>query len=165
MIDLQKKHKRRRFVSFSSLDEKKISLSTKDLSPHGVFFGGVILQAVDEIARKVAQTHAEFALEDKGIDFVRFYNSVKKGDILVCYASINKAWKYSLEVGIKVIAEDFRLLDKKKILSAYFTFAINENEQKGETLPMIVPQTKEEKKRYIAAEKRKLLRFGPFSKR
>ena len=165
MIDLQKRYKKNRLVSFSALEEEKISLSTEHLSAHGVFFGGVILQAVDEIARKVAQSHAGFLLDDNGIDCVRFSGSVKKADILVCSASINKAWKFSLEVGVKVIAEDFRLLDKKKILSAYFTFVVKEEDKTQMILPLVIPQTKDQKKRFHAAEKRKLLRFGPFSRR
>lgn len=165
MIDLQKKYKKRHFVSFSSIDDKKISISMDHLSFHGVFYGGIILQTVGEIARNVAMRHAGFLLEDKRIDFVHFCRPVKKGDFLICFASINKAWRSSLEVGVKVMAEDFLLLEKKKILSAYFTFAVNENEKNIASLPLVVPQTREEKKRYLFAEKRKLFRFGPFSRR
>ena len=87
-----------------------------------------------------------------GIDSVRFFSFCKRGDILLCNASVNKAWTDSLEVGVKVIAEDFRTLEKKHILSAYFIF---ESEEENSFINFIICENKIQKKRYFEAEKRK----------
>ena len=77
------------------------------------------------------------------------------GDILACNASVNKVWFSNIEVGVKVVADDFRSLEKKDVLSAYFTFsAINEDSLPYEDIPEIVPEKMEEKRRYAAAESR-----------
>ena len=163
MVDIDSTYYEAKPVSFSSEEDVVLSFSEKDISPHEVFFGGVLLQSVEKIVRQVVQTHTPHPLLNKGIDFVRFYSSIKKEDKLLCYVAINKTWKYSLEVGVKVIAEDFRLLERKKVLSAYFTFSMAEEYRKDGPIVAIIIQNKEEKRRYKAAEKRRILRYGLFS--
>ncbi|MEI6241890.1 MAG: hotdog domain-containing protein [Chlamydiota bacterium] len=126
---------------------------------HEVFFGGSLLQIVNKVASSVALHHAEGVCEMIGIDFVRFFSPVKKGDILVCKASVNRTWHSSLEIGALVIAEDFSLLEQRKVLSAYFTFSVLDESQKPSKVVSVLPESKEERKRYIEAEKRRLFRY------
>ena len=147
-------HKKGKKVSASALENQKIKLFSKDMSPDGIFFGGRLLQTVDGFARVVANNHAEMNCKPLGIDFVRFFSPVKMGDILTCSASVNRTWESIMEVGVKVVAEDFRLLEKKKILSAYFTYSVQEDVG----VAFIIPETKEDEKRYFAAEKRRQYR-------
>ena len=120
------------------------------------YAGTELSEHFKKIANISANRHAEIPLYAKGIDFVRFYSTICKEDKLYCFASVNCAWKLSLEVGVKVTSENFRTLDKKKILSAYFTFSSKENVD----ICSVMPLTEEEIRRYEMAEKRLSIRKG-----
>jgi acyl-CoA hydrolase len=147
------KDRKRRAVSFSAIDNQRIELFPEYMSLHGVIFGGVILDIVDEYVKKVAEKHSDVKCEISAINCIRFFSQIKRDDILVCRASVNRVWDKSLEVGVKVIAEDFRSLDKRHVFSAYFTFeGILED---NKFLPFLFVENKEQKRRYVDAQKRK----------
>lgn len=117
------------------------------------------MQIADTLAAIVAKRHCGTVCVTLGIDSVRFQNPAKRGDILVCMASVNKTWSTSMEVGVKVIAEDFRTLEQKDIFSAYFTFvAVDEDHKPVEIVP-VIPETALQQKRFEEAEKRRVLRL------
>jgi acyl-CoA hydrolase len=70
-----------------------------------------------------------------GIDSVRFLAPAKHGDILVFKASLNRVWKTSMEIGLKVFKEDFRTQERVHILSAYFTFVALDDHLKPVEVP------------------------------
>jgi acyl-CoA hydrolase len=68
-----------------------------------------------------------------------------------------------MEIGVKVIAEDFRTLEQKDILTAYFTFVAMDDELKPVEIIPVVPETQEQIVRYKAAEKRRQYRLSHHS--
>ncbi len=146
-------------VSASAIIDQVVEVFPNDLNPHGTLFGGKLMQVVDGLAAIVAKRHSGRVCVTLGIDSVRFLNPARHGDILVCKASVNKAWHTSMEIGVKVIAEDFRTLEQKDILSAYFTFvALDDNLKPVEIIP-VIPETPEQIKRYEEAERRRHFRL------
>ena len=105
-------------VSESAITDQVVEVFPNDLNPHGTLFGGRVMQIVDSLAAIVAKRHSGLVCVTLGIDSVRFLNPARRGDILVCKASVNRTWRTSMEVGVKVIAEDFRTLEHKDIFSA-----------------------------------------------
>jgi acyl-CoA hydrolase len=157
MFTLQRK-KKGKPVSASAIKNRRVFLSWSQMGPHDIFFGGKVLQSIDHHALEVAMKHAEKKCELVSIDFIRFFSPARREDILVCHASVNHVWDTHLEVGIKVIAEDFRLLEQKEILSAYFLFqAVDETGLPAE-IAQLIPESDEERRRWASAEKRRLLR-------
>src|SRR5579872_7131481 len=142
-------------VSASAIIDQVVEVFPNDLNPHGTLFGGKLMQVVDNLAAIVAKRHSGRVCVTLGIDSVRFLNPARHGDILVCKASVNKTWHTSMEVGVKVIAEDFRTLEQKDILSAYFTFVAVDDELKPIEVISVVPETTKQIERYDAAEKRR----------
>lgn len=151
------KYRKGKTVSETALDNIRISIA--ELPPHELFFGGQLLQQINQYALKVAQKHAETICEPLGIDFVRFFSPVRREDILKCHLAITRAWRTSLEIGIKVVAEDFRLLEEKVVLTAYYTFLAIDEKKCPSSITYVIPETAEEKKRYIAAERRRAARM------
>lgn len=146
-------------VSASAITDQVVEVFPNDLNPHGTLFGGRLMQLVDNLAAIVAKRHSGHVCVTLGIDSVRFLNPARHGDILVCKASVNKTWHTSMEIGVKVIAEDFRTLDQKDILSAYFTFvAMDDDLRPIEVIP-VVPETPEQLERYKQAEQRRQYRL------
>ncbi|MBX7066146.1 MAG: acyl-CoA thioesterase [Parachlamydiales bacterium] len=147
-------------VSASAIIDQVVEVFPNDLNPHGTLFGGKLMQVVDNLAAIVAKRHSGRVCVTLGIDSVRFLNPARHGDILVCKASVNKTWNTSMEIGVKVIAEDFRTLEQKDILSAYFTFvAMGDDDKPVEIIP-VVPETPEQIERFKAAEKRRQHRLS-----
>lgn len=147
-------------VSASAIVDQVVEVFPNDLNPHGTLFGGKLMQLVDNLAAIVAKRHSGKVCVTLGIDSVRFLNPARHGDILVCKASVNKTWRTSMEIGVKVIAEDFRTLDQKDILSAYFTFVAMDDDLKPIEIIPVIPETPEQFARYKAAEKRRLHRLS-----
>ncbi len=147
-------------VSASAIIDQVVEVFPNDLNAHGTLFGGKLMQVVDNLAAIVAKRHSGQVCVTLGIDSVRFLNPAMRGDILVCKASVNKTWRTSMEVGVKVVAEDFRTLEQKDILSAYFTFVAVDDEHKPVEVLPVIPETAEQHARYEQAEKRRLYRLG-----
>lgn len=147
-------------VSASAIIDQVVEVFPNDLNPHGTLFGGRLMQVVDNLAAIVAKRHSGKVCVTLGIDSVRFLNPARHGDILVCKASVNKTWHTSMEVGVKVIAEDFRTLEQKDILSAYFTFVAIDDELKPIDVIPVIPETPEQLQRYKAAERRRQYRLS-----
>lgn len=117
-----------------------------------------IMKIMDEVATHVACMHAEGECITKGIDSIQFFESIEKGDLLICQATINRTWKTSLEVGVKIRAEGFRNLEEKDILSAYFTFIALDHEKLPKEIVPVFAESEEEKRRFREAEIRRLQR-------
>jgi acyl-CoA hydrolase len=142
-------------VSASAIVDQVIEVFPNDLNPHGTLFGGRVLQIVDSLAAIVAKRHSGTVCVTLGIDSVRFLNPARHGDILVCMASVNRTWRTSMEIGVKVMAQDFRTLEMKPILSAYFTFVAVDDFHKPIEVISALPETEIQKKRYAEAEVRR----------
>ena len=146
-------------VSASSIIDQVVEVFPNDINPHGTLFGGRVLQIVDSLAAIVAKRHTGRVCVTLGIDSVRFLNPARHGDILVCMASVNRAWHTSMEIGVKVVAEDFRTLEQKDIFSAYFTFVAVDDDHRPVEINHVIPETKEQVRRFHAAELRRRTRL------
>lgn len=146
-------------VSESAVIDQVIEVFPNDLNSHGTLFGGRLMQIVDMLAAIVAKRHSGKVCVTLGIDSVRFLSPARRGDILICKASVNKTWRTSMEVGVKVFAQDFRTLEQKHILSAYFTFvAMGDDDRPIEIIP-VIPESLEEIRRFKEAEERRKARL------
>ena len=146
-------------VSASAIIDQVVEVFPNDLNPHGTLFGGRVMQIVDSLAAIVAKRHSGRICVTLGIDSVRFLNPARRGDILVCMASVNRAWRTSMEIGVKVVAEDFRTLEQRDIFSAYFTFVAVDDEHKPVEVIPVIPETPEQTQRYHQAEHRRRMRL------
>ncbi len=148
-------------VSFSAV-QKKLSLSFKKSGA----LSASLLEEISSFSLQLAQKHAGSKCVFLSIDSLHFFHPILEKDFLLAKASINRVWDSYMEIGIKVTAEDFRLLQEKDILSAYFTYLAVDKEAKPALVPKVIPQTEEEKKRYQAADlRRKMRSFSNVSKR
>src|SRR5712691_6050511 len=114
----------------------------------GNVFGGVILSLVDRVAAVCAIRHSRRQCVTVSVDKVDFREPIHVGELITAYARVNFAGKTSMEVGVKVIAENVLSGEKRHTNSCYVTYvALDENGQPV-AVPPIVPQTLDEKRRY-----------------
>ena len=131
-----------------------------DLNTIGTLFGGRLMEMADKVAATVAKRHTGKWCVTLGIDSVRFLAPARHGDILDFKAAVNRAWRTSLEVGIKVLAEDFKTGNRTHIVSAYFTFVAVDDAMNPVEVPQIIPETEDERRRFTQADERRKLRMS-----
>jgi acyl-CoA hydrolase len=122
-----------------------------DLNSHQTAFGGIIMAECDRLALVVAERHSGLVCVTASVDSMHFLAPAKENDTLIFYAAINRSWNSSMEIGVKVDAENSYSGEAHHVVSAYFTFvAFNENNQSTK-VPELIPESDIEKQRYKEA--------------
>ena len=135
-----------------------MSTFPNDLNAYGTVFGGLIMSTLDRLALVVAERHSGETCVTASVDSIHFLSPAAKGDVLLFRAAINRSWRSSMEIGVRVLSENSKTKETKHIASAYFTFvAIGENLRPVE-VPKVIPETDKEKRRYEEAERRRARR-------
>lgn len=148
-------------VSDSSVGHYPVEIFPGDLNAKGTVFGGRVLAVMDKIAGYVAQRHSGMDCATLIVDSVRFLAPAKQGETLIFKASANRVWGSSVEVGVKVIAENLQTGKSRNVLSAYLTFVALDENLKPAKIPFdLKPLTKDEKRRYKEAGIRRKLRLA-----
>ena len=127
----------------------------------GKVHGGVILSLMDKIAYTCAASHAKGYCVTASVDSVDFMNPVEVGELLTLYASVNYVGSSSMEVGIKVVSEDFKLGLVKHTNTSYFTMvALDEETRAPVKVAGLQLENEEEIRRFVMGKLRKKLRRG-----
>jgi acyl-CoA hydrolase len=110
---------------------------------------------MDRLAAVVANRHAGCTCVTVSVDAVHFLAPAERGDTLVFCASVNRAWRSSMEIGVRVEAETLGLSSKKHIVSAYFTFVAVDADKKPTAVLPVLPENPQQKARHEEAELRR----------
>ena len=124
----------------------------------GNVFGGVILALVDRVAAVAAIRHARRPCVTVSVDKVDFKEPIHVGELITAYARVNFAGRTSMEVGVKIIAENVVTGEKRHTNSCYVTYVALDDTGVPTAVPAIVPETADEKRRYARASKRRSTR-------
>jgi acyl-CoA hydrolase len=124
----------------------------------GNVFGGAIMRYMDEVAGIVALHHARKMVVTASIDRMDFYAPVYVGNLLVLKAAVNYVGTTSMEVGVRIEAEDALTGASTHTGSCYLTFVALDGDRKPTTIEPVIPVTAEEKRRYKEALARRKLR-------
>ena len=121
----------------------------------GNVFGGVILSMVDRVAAVAAIRHARKQCVTVSVDKVDFREPIRVGELVTAVARVNFTGRTSMEIGVKVVAENVLTGERRHTNSCYLTYvALNDRGEPAE-VPPIVPETEDEKRRYERASKRR----------
>ncbi len=132
----------------------------QDANPAGNIHGGVIMKLIDTAASVVAARHARSNIVTASIDRLDFHHPAYVGDLLFFRASLNLVGRTSMEVGVKVEAENLRTGEVRRTNSAYLTYvALDENGRPCEVPPLVL-ETEEEVRRNRRAKARREVRLA-----
>lgn len=121
----------------------------------GTIFGGTIMSWIDIAAAIAAQRHSNKEVVTASIDSLSFIAPVYKGWVVNLKASVNFTSRTSMEVGVRVDAENPRTGEVFHTASAYTTFVALGSNGKPTLVPELVLETVEEKRRFEEAKRRR----------
>jgi len=125
----------------------------------GHVFGGVMLSMMDKTAAVAAFRHARLNVVTASIDRVDFREPILVGDLVVMKASVNYVGKSSMEVGVRVEAEELLTGRRRHTNSCYLTFVAVDRNGRPVAVPSLVAETPDEARRFQAAEQRRHVRL------
>jgi acyl-CoA hydrolase len=131
-----------------------------DANPLGNLLGGRVMHLVDLAGAIAATRHARCPVVTASVDSMTFLHPVHIGQLLILKSSVNRVFRTSMEVGVKVWVEDLRTGDVRHTSSAYLTFvALGPNNERI-SVPAVIPETDDEKRRYERAGLRREYRLA-----
>lgn len=125
----------------------------------GSVFGGVIMSWIDICGAIAAQRHAQMPVVTASIDYLQFVKPVFTGWIVNLKASVNYVGKTSMEVGVRVDAENPRTGETFHTASAYLSFVALDPSKKPVAIPPLAVESIDEKRRNADAMKRREARL------
>jgi acyl-CoA hydrolase len=135
-----------------------------DANVMGNVFGGSILKFIDEVASIVAFKHSRSNVVTASIDRMDFYSPVYIGDLLRMIASINYVHRTSMEIGVRVEAENPISGQVRHTGTCFLTHVALDKNGKPIPVPPLKLETDEEKRRWSEAEIRRRLRLNLIGK-
>ena len=125
----------------------------------GGAFGGAVMSWIDIAAAISAQRHSQNIVVTASVDDLHFVAPIEAGWVVNLKASVNYAARTSMEVGVRVEAENPLSGEVHHTVTAYLTFVALDKNRKPIEVPPVLPETEEEKRRYKAGEQRRKLRL------
>ncbi len=116
------------------------------------------MQYIDLVGAMAASRHARAITVTASMDHLDFVSPVKVGELLILKASVNRAFRTSMEIGVRVMVEDVREQRLRHVSSAYLTYVAVDKEGNRLVVPQVVPETDHQKRRYEDAARRRELR-------
>ena len=145
----------KKFVRESMTEMVELVLPN-DTNILGNLLGGRLMHWMDIAAALAASRHCNNVCVTKEVDRLTFKRPIMLGEIVRLKTSVNRVFNSSLEVGIKVEVEDIKTGEVFHSNSAYFTFVnVDSKSNKPYTAPEVVPESEDEKRRYLQALQRR----------
>ncbi len=126
---------------------------------HGNIHGGYLLSLLDRVAFACAARYVGGKVVTLSVDQVVFKEPIYVGELVVCYATINYVGRTSMEVGIRVIAENLMTSQCRHTNTCYFTMVAVDEDGKPTRAPELTIENDTQKRRFEEALKRKEFRL------
>ena len=130
-----------------------------DVNPLGSILGGKVLHLVDIAAAIAAQRHASRFVVTASLDHVDFRHPIRVGELIVLKASVNRVFRSSMEVGVKVFSENPLTGERRPTSTAYLTMVALDTDGRPMAIPPVISETEEQERRYQQAETRRRYRL------
>jgi acyl-CoA hydrolase len=122
-----------------------------DTNVLGNLLGGRLMHFIDLTGAMAAYRHARTYIVTAAMDHIDFIRPVRLGNLVTLKSSVNRAFTTSMEVGVKVWAEDTQTGVQLHVASAYLVFVAVDKEGNRQKVPELLPETPNEHRRYADA--------------
>ncbi|MGD0730752.1 MAG: acyl-CoA thioesterase [Terracidiphilus sp.] len=126
-----------------------------DTNTLGNLLGGRLMHFIDLTGAMAAYRHSRTNVVTAAMDHIDFIRPVHLGDLVTLKSSVNRAFSTSLEVGVKVWAENPRTGVVAHVASAYLVFVAIDDEGRRQPVPQLIPETPDQIRRFEDAMRRR----------
>jgi acyl-CoA hydrolase len=135
-------------------------MAPTDANAAGFVHGGTVMKLCDEAAALAAIRHCRLRVVTAAMDRMIFLLPIHVGELLTLRASVNAAWRTSLEIGVRVAAEEPRTGDVRHTNTAYLTMVALDDHGRPAPVPPLVCRDPEEERREREAQLRRSNRLA-----
>ena len=153
-INLASKNPASRTVASTQSEMTEIILPN-DTNTLGNLLGGRLMHFIDLTGAMAAYRHSRTHVVTAAMDHIDFIRPVHLGDLLTLRSSVNRAFSTSMEVGVKVWAENTRTGEVVHVASAYLVFVAIDDKGRRQRVPEVIPETPSDIRRYEGALRRR----------
>jgi acyl-CoA hydrolase len=146
-----------RTVAESQAERSEI-IFPADSNALGNLFGGRLMQFIDLVGAVAAVRHSRAIVVSASMDHLDFVAPVHVGDLLILKASVNRAFRTSMEVGVRAMVEDARAGTLRHVSSAYVTYVAVDREGRPIPVPCAIAESEHQKRRFADAGRRREMR-------
>jgi acyl-CoA hydrolase len=130
-------------------------MGVADANVAGNVHGGLILRLCDDVAGIAAVRHSGARVVTAALDRMTFLHPVYVGNLVTVKATVNAAWRTSMEVGVRVEAENVRTGEVTHTSTAYLTMVALDEDGRPSAVPPVEPETADEQRRAREAQLRR----------
>jgi len=131
-----------------------------DSNGFGNVLGGKVMHLVDLAAAMAGLRHARMPVVTASVDSMHFLHPVHINELILLRSSVNRVFRSSMEIGVKVVTEKLLTGERLHTCSAYLTFVAINRDGNAITIPQVIPETEEEIRRYRQAGERREYRLA-----
>ncbi len=132
----------------------------QDTNVLGNILGGRVMHLVDICAAISANRHSRSIVVTASVDHIDFRNPIRVGELIVLKASVNRAFRTSMETGVKVYSENPLTGERRHTTSAYLTYVALDAAHNPTAVPPVICETADERRRFRDALARRKARMG-----
>lgn len=126
----------------------------------GNMLGGHVMHLVDLCGAIAGVRHSRCTIVTASVDQMTFLHPVHMGDLVMLKSQVNRVFRTSMEVGVKVWVENLKTGARRHTSSAYLTFVGTDQQGRRIVLPQIIPESEEDKRRWREAAERRAYRLA-----
>jgi acyl-CoA hydrolase len=130
-----------------------------DANPLGFILGGTVMHLIDIAGAIACHRHTRSLLVTAAVDGLQFLHPIKVGDLIILKAMVTAVWSTSLEVEVEVFSEETLTGVRRMTSRAYLTFVAVDRDGQRVTIPALIVEADEEKRRVQEAEVRRTQRL------
>lgn len=135
-------------------------MGVQDANTGGLVHGGIVMKLCDEVAGIAAIRHSGTRVVTAAMDRMTFVSPVRVAELMTFKATVNAAWNTSMEVGVRVEAEDPRTGEARHTSTAYLTMVALDDAGEPTKVPPLAAESATEKRREREAELRRTNRLA-----
>jgi acyl-CoA hydrolase len=145
-------------------EERRSLIMSEIMTPdkvnfHGNVHGGHVLSLLDRVAYACASRYSAKTIVTLSVDQVVFKQPIYVGELVICYANVNYVGNTSLEVGIRVVAENLLTKQSRHTNTCFFTMVALDENGKPTKVPALTLNNDVQKRRFEEALQRKAARL------
>jgi acyl-CoA hydrolase len=136
-----------------------------DANPLVALLGGRLMHWIDVAGALAAHRHSRSHVVTASVDHMDFLVPVHVGDLVILRSSVNRVFRTSMEVGVKVFVENYIADECQHVSSAYLTFVAIDAAGRHVPIPAVIPETDDQRRRYDDAGRRREIRRTELDRR